>query len=112
MGKLKNGKAAGKDDITGKLIKGEGNRVLDWIWRLYNMAFESGVELENWRSAVIIPLYKSIGERRECSKSSRMIWVKFIFPRDKVCWYVCCSVWPYQMMVKKRKSSGMTLVRF
>ena len=31
MGKLKNGKAAGKDEITGEMIKGGGNRVVDWI---------------------------------------------------------------------------------
>ena len=42
------------------MIKGGGNRVVDWIWRLYNMAFESG-ELEDWRSAMIIPLYKGKG---------------------------------------------------
>ena len=43
MGKLKNGKAAGKDEVTGEMIKGGGDRVVDWIWRLSNMAFESGV---------------------------------------------------------------------
>ena len=30
------------------------------------MAFESGVAPENWRSAVIVPLYKAYGERTEC----------------------------------------------
>ena len=39
VGKLKNGKAAGKDEITGEKIKGGGDRVEDWIWRLCNMAF-------------------------------------------------------------------------
>ena len=43
VGKLKNGKAAGMDKITGKMIKGEGDRVVDLIWRLCNIAFESGV---------------------------------------------------------------------
>ena len=38
------GKAAGKDDTTGEIKKkGEGDRVVDWVWSLYNMAFESGV---------------------------------------------------------------------
>ena len=37
VGKLNNGKAAGKDEITGEIIKGGGNRVVDWIWRLCNM---------------------------------------------------------------------------
>ena len=43
VGKLKNGKAAGKDEITGEMIKGGVDSVVDWIWRLCNMAFESGV---------------------------------------------------------------------
>ena len=61
MGKLENGKA----EVTGERIKGVGNRVLDWILRLCNMAFESGGVLEDWRSAVIVPLYKSKGERAQ-----------------------------------------------
>ena len=31
VGKLKNGKAADKDEITGQMIKGGGDRVVDWI---------------------------------------------------------------------------------
>ena len=56
MSKLKNGKAAGKDEITGEMIKGGGVRVVDWIWKLCIMAFESGV----------VPLYKDKGEKSEC----------------------------------------------
>ena len=50
MGKLKNGKAAGKEEVAGEMIKGGGDRVGGWIWRLCNMAFESSVVLEDWRS--------------------------------------------------------------
>ena len=56
VGKLKNGKVAGKDEITGDMIKGGSDRVVDWIWRLCNMAFEISVVPEDWRSAVIVPL--------------------------------------------------------
>ena len=67
LGKFKNGKAAGKDEVTGEMIKkGRGNRVVDWIW-LYDMAFENGVVPEDWRSAMIVPLYKGKGERKKCS---------------------------------------------
>ena len=58
---LKNGKAAG-----GEMIEGGGNSVVDWIWRLHNMAFESDVVPEDWKSDVIVPLYKGKGERNEC----------------------------------------------
>ena len=56
VGKLKNGKVTGKDEITGEMIKCGDERVVDWIWKLCNMAFESGGVAGDWRSAVIIPL--------------------------------------------------------
>ena len=56
VGKLKNGKDAGGDEITGKMIKGRGERVVDWKWRLFNMVFESGVVSEEGRTAVIFLL--------------------------------------------------------
>ena len=43
VGKLRNEKAAGKDEITGEMIKGGDDRVVDWIWRLCSIAIESGV---------------------------------------------------------------------
>ena len=49
--KIKNEKAAGKDEITGEMIKG-GDRVVDLIWKLCNMAIESGVMPEGGRCAV------------------------------------------------------------
>ena len=30
--KLKNGKAASMEKVTGEMIKGGGDRVVDWIW--------------------------------------------------------------------------------
>ena len=45
MGKLKNVKSTGKNEITGEMVKGGVDRVVDWIYRLCNMAFESGVVL-------------------------------------------------------------------
>ena len=41
--------------------------MVDWILRLYNMTFESGVGPEEWRFPVIGPLHKVKGERAECS---------------------------------------------
>ena len=64
--KLKNTKASGKDDITGEIIKGGGDKAVDWFWRLCYIAFESGSVPEDLRSAVIVPLYKGKGERTVC----------------------------------------------
>ena len=67
VGKLKNGKAAGKDEVTEEMIKGGGSMVLDWILKLFNMTLESGVVPENWGSAVIVPMDKGKRERTKCS---------------------------------------------
>ena len=40
--KLKNGMAAGKDEVTGEMINRRSNRVVDWLWRICSMVF-SGV---------------------------------------------------------------------
>ena len=40
----------------GEMIKGECDRVVNWIWSQCTMAFESGVEPEDWRFALIVPL--------------------------------------------------------
>ena len=37
--------------------------MVEWIYMLYNMAFESGVVPEDGRSAVFVPLYKGKGKR-------------------------------------------------
>ena len=63
MKKLKNGKVAGKDEVRGEMIKGGDEWVVDWKWKLCNMAYESGVMSEDRSSAVIIPLYKGNGKR-------------------------------------------------
>ena len=63
MGKVKNTKAAGEEEITGEIIKDGGDRVVDWIWRLCNMTSESGVVHEDWRSSVTVPLCNFKRER-------------------------------------------------
>ena len=40
--------------------------VADWIWKLCDMAFESGVVPEDLRSAVIVPLYNGKLEMIKC----------------------------------------------
>ena len=54
----KNIKTAGKDEVNGEMIKCGGDLMVRWIWMLCNMDFENGVLPEDWRSAVIILLYK------------------------------------------------------
>ena len=65
-GKLRDGKAAGRDEVTGEMIKGGGYMVVDWVWKICNMDFENGVVPEDWRSGVVVLLHKGKGERTEC----------------------------------------------
>ena len=64
--KFKNGKAAAKDEVTGELVKGGSDVVVDSIWKLCNMTFESGDVPKDLRFSVIVPLHKGKGERTEC----------------------------------------------
>ena len=47
VGKLKSGKDAGKEEVTGEIIKCAKNKWVDWIWRPRHVAFKSGVESED-----------------------------------------------------------------
>ena len=64
--KLKNGKSAGIDGITGEMIKNGGEKVIDWIWKLCSRAFVEGVVPKDWRRAVIVPFYKGKGVKGIC----------------------------------------------
>ena len=47
----------------GEMVKDGCELIIGWIWKLYNIAFESGVVPETWSSAVIVPVYN--GKRVE-----------------------------------------------
>ena len=68
MEKIKNRKTASKDEATGEMVKGGGDMAVDYIWRVCNMGFQSGVVPEDWRFDESVPLYKGKGERVECKK--------------------------------------------
>ena len=48
------------------MVKGEGDVVVDWIWKLCNMAFGSDDIPEDLKSAVIVPLHKGKGKMIKC----------------------------------------------
>ena len=47
--------------------------MVDWIWKLCNMAFESDVVPEDLRPPVIVPLHKSKGKMIKCSVTGGLI---------------------------------------
>ena len=70
VNEMKSGKAPRLDGFPVECLKKGGMAVLEWLVRLLNLSFETGVVLYvNWRGACIVPLYKGKGDKCECSNS-------------------------------------------
>src|SRR5277367_1651220 len=54
----KGGKAAGVDNVTPEMLKEGGEEMVEWLSKLCNKAFEEGSVPEDWKSAIIVPIYK------------------------------------------------------
>jgi len=63
---LKSGKAAGVDEIRPEMLKALGIVGLEWLTRVFNVAWTTGRAPEDWQIGVVIPLFKK-GDQRECS---------------------------------------------
>ena len=66
MKKIKTGKAPGIDGVCGEMLKYGGDSIVEWIWKLCKLAWEEGRVPEDWKSGIIVPLYKGKGERDVC----------------------------------------------
>ena len=69
MNEMKSGKAPGLDGFMVECLKKGGMGVLEWLVRLLNLSFDMGVVPTDWCGACIVPLYKWMGVKCECSKS-------------------------------------------
>ena len=58
MGKLKNGKAAGNDNITAELLKNGGEAVVDWVTELVQEVWRTRQVPQEWKNATLVPLFK------------------------------------------------------
>ena len=65
VGKLKKGKAEGVCGISGELLKAGGEVVIEWLFKIYNMVWRTGVAPEDWQRAIIVPIHKK-SSRRKC----------------------------------------------
>ncbi len=63
--KLKVEKAPGSDGITAEMLKYGGEIVVDWMMWICSLAWEQNEVPEDWRKAIIVPLYKGKGNREE-----------------------------------------------
>ena len=60
------GKSAGRDGITAECLKQGGGAIVEWLVRLLNTCFDAGEVPEDWRMAIIVPLYKGKGDKHVC----------------------------------------------
>lgn len=64
MGRLRNGKAAGIDEIPGEAWKYGEERLEKWAWEFCNRVWEGEGWPEEWKEGIIVPILKK-GEGRE-----------------------------------------------
>jgi len=65
MRNLKNNKATGTDGVHLELIKYRGNKLLNRIYELVRQIWEEERIPEEWKEAIIVPIYKK-GDRVRC----------------------------------------------
>jgi hypothetical protein len=63
---LKNGKTAGEDGMTNEMAKNGGLAIVEWSGSLFNLYMNMDNAAEDWRSAIVVPLFKSKGDKKEC----------------------------------------------
>ena len=64
--RLKSGKAAGIDEIRPELLKALDGEGIDWLTRVFQVAWDSGEVPKDWRTGVVVPVFKK-GDKAECT---------------------------------------------
>ncbi|XP_072039436.1 uncharacterized protein [Amphiura filiformis] len=59
-------KAAGIDDITTEAIRACGDTGVKWLTRVFNRAWEERAVPDDWQRAIIVPIWKKKGSKRDC----------------------------------------------
>ncbi|MCI4382158.1 hypothetical protein PGIGA_G00260570 [Pangasianodon gigas] len=65
--RMKNGKAVGPDDIPVEVWKCLGEAAVEFLTSLFNRVLESEKMPEEWRSSVLVPIFKNKGDVQSCS---------------------------------------------
>ena len=65
VGKLRNGKAAGQDEVVAELLKYGREVVIDWLTEVIQQVWQSGNIPQEWKDATLIPVHKKRA-RNEC----------------------------------------------
>ncbi|XP_022040100.1 uncharacterized protein LOC110942633 [Helianthus annuus] len=64
--KMGRGKAVGLDNILIEVWKCLGEEGVRWLTFLFNLIFKTGKMPDQWRSSVVVPLYKNKGDVQCC----------------------------------------------
>ncbi|KAK3545654.1 hypothetical protein QTP70_009556 [Hemibagrus guttatus] len=64
---MKSGKAVGPDDILVEVWKCLGEAAVEFLTNLFNRLLESERMPEEWRSSVLVPIFKNKGDVQSCS---------------------------------------------
>jgi len=59
-------KAPGLDGITTDTVKAMGNVGAKWLQRIFNIAWENMKVPEDWQKAIVVPIWKKKGNKRDC----------------------------------------------
>ena len=63
--KMKNGKATGEDGIPSEIFKALDDVGVTWLRRIFNIAWDEGRIPDDWRRAIVCPIYKK-GDKTRC----------------------------------------------
>ncbi len=66
IARLKCGKATGMDGITAEMLKYGGDIVVEWLLLICEQVWKRGEVPDDWKKAIIVPLYKGKGSRNDC----------------------------------------------
>ncbi len=58
IARLECGRAVGMDGITAEMLKYGGDAVVEWMVLLCDCAWKKRKVLDDWKKAIIVPLYK------------------------------------------------------
>lgn len=61
-------KAPGIDNISLELIIAAGEAGLSWLHRIFNAAWRQQIAPDDWKQAIIVPIWKGKGSKRDCNQ--------------------------------------------
>ena len=64
---MKTGKAAGKSEVSTEMLKPLGEKAVAWLTEIFNRIWREGRLPEDWRTGIIIPIYKGKGDPLDCN---------------------------------------------